>query len=267
MASRRKCFLAAAIACSLAAVASPTPAQAQSAPGVPGFAFGAPAGEALLGIASIAAFALNQVPQRSTGWGPGAEHAYEKTADRASDLTGAYAGSALAIGVGYGLESAYFGNAGVKGGAIYALRAPLMDFEAAALTTGMVAVLKRVTGRCRPADFHAGSCDKGAVPDAFPSGHTAAIAAIAGNRLLLASRTEGDPGFRWGAFAMSETMALTTALLRVRAGKHSWTDVLGGFVLGHAVGVAVSLVHPMTRVDRKDLPGYDAFSMAWGGEF
>jgi membrane-associated phospholipid phosphatase len=273
MAIQKKSRLAAAAFGAALTLGGTAAAQTPPAPSVPGFAFGAPAGEALLGLASIAVLTLDRLPQRRTGWAPDAEHAYDKTADRVSDFTGAYAGSAIAIFTGFGLEAAYLGDAGVKSSGVYALRAPLMDMEAAALTTGMVMLLKRVTGRCRPMYFHAGVCDEAAVPDAFPSGHTAPIGAIAGARLVLASQADGGAGFRWASFGIVEAMALSTTVLRVRAGKHSWSDVITGLLLGHAVGALVALAHPVTPVDRADRPNAqeatnaEGFKLTWGGDF
>jgi membrane-associated phospholipid phosphatase len=36
---------------------------------------------------------------------------------------------------------------------------------------------------------------------------------------------------------------MATAILRVRAGKHFWTDVLVGYGVGASIGLAVPLMH------------------------
>lgn len=251
----------------------PASAQPAFAPSYPDFAFGAPAGEALLMVGSVLSMSAMLLPQRATGWGPDSARPHDGTIDRVSDFTGAYVGTVLALGAGYEMEAAYFGNERVRGSGVYALRQPLVDLEAATLTTGMVFLLKRLTGRCRPRFYLDTVCAPDSLHDAFPSGHTAPLSAMAGARLLLATRTEGAAEVRWGAFALTEVMALTTAVLRVRAGMHSWSDVLGGVALGHAVGLLVAAAHPMRAVEVRDraapasATGSGGFELTWSGEF
>lgn len=265
--------LAAALACVALTLSHPASAQPPPAASYPDFAFGAPTGEALLAVGSVLSMSAMLLPQRATSWGPDSARAHDGTIDRVSDFTGAYVGSVLALGAGYELEAAYFGDQGVRGSGVYALRQPLVDLEAATLTTGMVFLLKRLTGRCRPRSYLDGTCAPQSLRDAFPSGHTAPLSAMAGARLLLATRTEGAAEVRWGAFGLTEVMALTTAVLRVRAGMHSWSDVLGGVALGHAVGLLVAAAHPMRAVDVRDrataggATGSGGFELTWSGEF
>lgn len=255
-------------------LAGPPEAAAQTgpAPNYPDFAFGAPAGEALLMLGAVLSNTAGWIPQQRTGWGPDAPHPFDRTADLASDFTGAYAGSVLAIGAGYALEAGYFGASHVRNGGVYAVRGPLVDLESALLATGFVQGLKHLTGRCRPRYFDGTQCTN-ELRDAFPSGHTAPVAAAAGARLMLSAMSTQNAGFRWGSFAMAESMAVATAFLRVRAGMHSWSDVAGGFLLGHAVGILVALAHPMRPVDRHDFTASpeatDAggFALAWSGSF
>ena len=255
------------------ASSSGTTASAQTAqiPNYPGFGFGTPAGEALLALGIGLSNAASALPQRDTGWGPDASHPHDPVIDRVSDFTGAYGGAAIAVASGYAFERAYFDDAGSLGGPVYSLHGALVDVESAALARGVVDALKRLTGRCRPRYFVNGQCTT-QVRDAFPSGHTAPMGAIAGARLLFALNTEGPPGFRWASFGVAETMALATGVLRVKAGMHSWTDVGTGIVLGHALGLLVALAHPMRHVDRTDYPppettSQGGFGLTWGGTF
>ncbi len=252
------------------AIASPANAQSGEVPNHPGFAFGSPAGEALFALGIGLSNAASALPQRDTGWGPDAHHAHDPVIDRVSDFTGAYGGAAIAILSGYGLETAYFGDAGSRGGGVYALHGALVELESAGLSRAVVDALKRLTGRCRPRYFLDGACTS-QVRDAFPSGHTAPMGAIAGARLWTATQTEGPAGFRWANFGIAEAMALTTGVLRVKAGMHSWTDVGTGIVLGHAIGLLVALAHPMRHVDRADYPPPDTsqggFALTWSGSF
>ena len=252
--------------------ALPALSQTSRAPNHPGYAFGEPGGEALLALGALISTQFNQLPQVDTGWRPDFSHRYYKTAARASDVTGAYGGVAISVLAGYGLEAAYFGESGVRGGGIYALRTSLVDLEASLMTNGIVNLLKRLTGRCRPRYYEAGVCTS-EVREAFPSGHTAPMAAMAGARLVFSTQSTGPIGFRWASFALAEIMAVSTAILRVRAGMHSWSDVIGGFLIGHAIGGLLGLLHPMQPVDPHDIASMEnatakgGFGLAWSGEF
>jgi hypothetical protein len=265
--------LALALAC--AAQALPSRAAAEP-PNSPGYAFGAPGPEALLLLTAALSNLSSAIPQRATGWAPDAPHPYDRTAATLSDVTGAYAGAAIGVLAGFGLEAGYFGESGVRGGWVYAQRTSLVEIEGLLFSVATVNALKRLTGRCRPQHFVDGKCASNAAPDAhqaFPSGHTAPMGVLAGTRLTFAAQSTGPSGYRWGSFALVETMALATAVLRVRAGKHSWSDVTAGLVIGHAVGVLVALAHPMMPVPEGDLGradgalGQGGFSLSWGASF
>lgn len=249
-----------------------TPTTSLSAPNHPGYAFGAPSGEALFALAAGLSNLTGALPQRATGWGPDSPHPYDRTADRISDFTGGYGGTPIGLLSGFGLELGYFGEGGVRGGVVYAQRSALVEIEGLLFTSGVVNGLKRLTGRCRPDDFRGGVCEA-RVQDAFPSGHTAPMGALSGSRLLVAAQSTGAVGYRWGSFALAETMTLVTAWLRVRAGKHSWTDVGAAFLIGHAIGVLVAAAHPMTPVPPGDLrppdgpTGQGGLGLTWSGSF
>lgn len=258
-------FLGAALAIGISTLpaiagAQPGPPRSFQAPNYPGFAFGSEAGEVLFSLGALAANATALLPQRRTDWAPDAPRPLDLTADAWSDATGGWGGTFVGFGAGYALESAYLADAGVRHGAgVYALHQSIVDVQSTLYTAAIVFGLKRLTGRCRPRDHVPGpggafAC-RDVKHDAFPSGHTAPMGALAGARLITAGLTAGPAGFRWASFGAAEAMALTTAFLRVEAGAHSWSDVAAGLLIGHAVGALVALAHPMTSVPRGDLPG------------
>jgi membrane-associated phospholipid phosphatase len=274
---RDRSSLAARLGAALLGAALLLPAQAaaqqEPPPNHPGYAFGKPGGEALLFLVAGLSNLASALPQSDTRWGPDAVSLHDRRIDRLSDVTGAYGGAVLGLVAGLGFEAGYFGEAGVQHGVNYAQRTALIELEGLLLTRAFVDATKRLTGRCRPHHFDAGKCAREAAPDAFPSGHTAPMGALAATRLLIAAQSTGPSGYRWGSFALAETMALTTALLRVRAGKHSWSDVAVGLLLGHAVGVLVTLAHPMIPVHPDDLrsaegaTGQGGLGLSWTGTF
>jgi membrane-associated phospholipid phosphatase len=230
----------------LAALFTAPSAVAQSAPG---YVFDSPAGEgaftALLALPHVA----HLFPYADTGWGPSSSRQAHDGYDLASDFTGNWTGATWMVATGYGLEVGYYDRNGAGDSMARALRTTLIDLQAFTLATGVTAILKHATGRCRPRDFHDGACDEDATRNAFPSGHVAPPASIAAVHLTLALRSEDSAGHRWGAFGVAEASALATVALRMLAGAHSWEDVLVGLAIGHLAGASVAAAHPMEAIE------------------
>jgi membrane-associated phospholipid phosphatase len=220
-------------------------------PNGPGWAFGSPAAEVALSAASLASLAAFAIPQQRSSWGPTAEAPSNATLGLISDFTGSYAGTGLAMLGGLGFEVAYYRAQGDPSPWVRALRSSLVEAEAVAMTSGTTLALKSITGRCRPRAWGNGTCGGGEY-DAFPSGHTSVISAVAGARFVNAMRSPGNATARFVSFGIAEAASLVTGALRVGAGAHSWNDVLGGYVLGHGIGALMALAHPWRP---SDLPG------------
>ncbi|WP_437816219.1 phosphatase PAP2 family protein [Sorangium sp. So ce1078] len=236
---------AVALACACA-LAWSTPAAAQVGAAAPDWAFGSPGGEVAVAAASAASLATYLLPQRRSAWGAAESVERNETIGRASDITGAAVGTLLVLGSGYALEGSYLAGAGVRHPFSRALRTSLIEVEAAALSTGLSNMIKRLSGRCRPRSWRTDRCgDTDLDFDAFPSGHTTPVAAIAGARLNLALRTTGDAAPRLGALAIAEAATVVTMALRIGSGAHSWQDVGAGMILGHVTGFAIAAIHPI----------------------
>ncbi|UQA55410.1 phosphatase PAP2 family protein [Polyangium aurulentum] len=263
----------------LSALAAPE-ARAADGPKAPGWAFGSVGGEIGLAAASAAVPAFYFLPQRRSRWGPFAAHTHHVDAELISNIVGGPGGILFASALGYGWEYAYLRSSSVEGAPLLAMRASVIDLESVLLSTGLVQLVKRMSGRCRPWAW-AGSV-KGCVSPrdddhaSFPSGHTAPVASIAGARLLIALRSDGAGpiGYRYAAFGFAEVLSIGAAFARVGAGAHSWEDVSVGWLLGHATGALVALAHPMvdapviesSRQAGGALSGAPLF-FSWGGQF
>lgn len=246
----RRRAAAALVPIALAVAASSTASTARADPSRPGAAFGSEWGEAGLALACAATMSARFIPQQRSSWAP--SHAAEFAFDTGlvSDYTGAGIGSVLQIAAGYGFETAYLASHGVYEPAVNALRTPVIELEALMLSGGLTYLVKRFAGRCRPRAFVNGQCED--EHDAFPSGHTSAVGAFGGARLVTVLRSDPEDdnaGLRWTAFALAETSILVTGSLRVGAHAHSWEDVVGGAILGHAAGALVALLHPEEPLD------------------
>ncbi|WP_437318886.1 phosphatase PAP2 family protein [Sorangium sp. So ce385] len=242
-----------AFACALAWC---TTAAAQAGPAAPDWAFGTPGGEVAVAAVCTASLGAYLLPQRRSTWGAASSEERNETIGLVSDITGAAVGTMLVLGSGYALEGGYLAGAGVRRPFSRALRTSLIEVEAAALSTGLSSVIKRLSGRCRPRSWRTDRCgDTDLDFDAFPSGHTTPVAAIAGARLNLALRTTGDAAPRLGALAIAEAATVVTMALRIGSGAHSWQDVGAGMILGHVTGFAIAAIHPIAPSKAPYAPG------------
>lgn len=234
------------LACFSAVIAA---ARAADADGTrPDWAFGHPAGEAAVAAVAVGSNFTFFLDQHQSAWAPSHIRDFDPVVSEWSDLVGSIGGVALQVGIGYATESAYLNANGAADPGIESLFGTMVEAESLFLSSGTTFLIKRLTGRCRPRSFRNRSCSQF---DAFPSGHTAAIAPFAGSRLVRLVQTEGDGvPLRAVGYAAAELGTFTTAVLRVMAGAHSWEDVLAGGLIGHAAGVLVALAHPPVEVER-----------------
>lgn len=128
------------------------------------------------------------------------------------------------------------------------VRAPVILVEGATLALGVTSLVKNVGGVCRPRAWSDATarCES-ADPDdrrAFPSGHTAPLAALSGASLGMWVLPSG-PRDPWaaGLFVATTALALGNLSLRVAAGAHSWVDTSAGFGLGFGLGLATAALH------------------------
>jgi len=121
--------------------------------------------------------------------------------------------------------------------------------EALALNLALNSLTKVVVSRRRPYTYWAGAAASSWSQNradwyvSFYSGHssTTFTAAFAGSYLF--GEASSDPALRslvWGSELM---LAALTANLRVRAGRHYYSDIFTGALVGTAVGLGVPLLH------------------------
>lgn len=123
--------------------------------------------------------------------------------------------------------------------------------DAAVLTNSLVwtyAVtnwFKVLAHRSRPVLYTAAASTAASDPDnrrSFPSGHASVAFAAATSYFVMAGRERLPHRTRNAVLAYGTAAAVAT--LRVSAGKHFPTDVIGGAVLGSAIGWLAATVHP-----------------------
>jgi membrane-associated phospholipid phosphatase len=87
----------------------------------------------------------------------------------------------------------------------------------------------------------------------FFSGHTSLAFSMATAYSYLYMKRHPDSSLVIPVWLGSHALAASTAYLRVHAGKHFWTDVMVGAVVGSAIGFLVPYLH--TPDDDRDGPG------------
>jgi membrane-associated phospholipid phosphatase len=105
--------------------------------------------------------------------------------------------------------------------------------------------MKVLVRRKRPVLYTAGAAAAAADPNSqrsFPSGHASVAFAAATTYLVMAQRERLPHRGRNAALLYAGAVGI--AALRVAAGKHFPTDVLGGAALGTGVGWLAAKVHP-----------------------
>jgi membrane-associated phospholipid phosphatase len=152
-------------------------------------------------------------------------------------LWGSWIGGAVLALLG-GAAEHRFGRAGWKRGA-----EDIAIVAEAALTTGLlIDIAKLATARRRP-DEHFGLPSGRRRNESFASGHAAQAAALASASTAVAYLRDYD--FKLVVPISGSALALTVGLLRIVAVRHWASDVLAGWVLGTAVGIALPLLlHP-----------------------
>ncbi len=158
----------------------------------------------------------------------------------AAELSDATLGATLALPIGFALRA----------GSAQPWREALLYVETAALAGGLTSLVKRhahrprpFAQRCEPPSAEA--LDEEDAQQSFFSGHASLSFALAVSGWRLA-RWRGDRGA--GALqGASLALATLTALLRVAADKHYFSDVAVGAVVGLGSGLLVTQLHRPER--------------------
>lgn len=127
------------------------------------------------------------------------------------------------------------------------LKVAAISAEVFVLNTGLTYLTKELTKRKRPYTYNPNApmdkkLDKGATQSFF-SGHTSTVSSAMFSFAMM--HTHYYPNSKWKPLVWfaAAVIPFTTAIFRVRAGKHFWTDVMVGYGVGAAVGVGVPLLH------------------------
>ncbi|HRF77567.1 MAG TPA: phosphatase PAP2 family protein [Chitinophagales bacterium] len=122
--------------------------------------------------------------------------------------------------------------------------------EGVALTYGVTEVLKSAVGRNRPYTYNENYSTAYRLrkdpTSSFPSGHTSStayncfFAASLIDYYYIDDENKWLRVINWGTAA---TIPIITGYLRTEAGKHFYTDIAGGYIIGAAIGLGVPMLH------------------------
>ncbi len=89
----------------------------------------------------------------------------------------------------------------------------------------------------------------------FPSGHASHVSAMALGAARTFDLSGASPAQRKSAYAAAALLGASAAALRVKAGVHHPTDVLGGLALGASIGWLVPTLHQRENAPQLALSG------------
>ena len=196
-------------------------------------------------VLASAGYFLDRQPAPETcrcdfDWFPGDESLRGKHSRGADAVSNAFLYTTLTAPLLASLGSFGFHLRAANQGVVYG--------EAVSANFALNRITKQLFSRARPytystrlRQFREGESDYDA---SFYSGH--ASTAFAGAMAASYLYGEGAPGSPWARRSVWTTefaLAAATAVLRTRAGKHYYSDVLVGAVVGTAIGVLIPVAH------------------------
>lgn len=135
------------------------------------------------------------------------------------------------------------------------LKFGVMYVETFALTAAITSLTKNLVKRPRPFVYNESvglhfKQEKDA-QYAFFSGHTSITAAMCFmTAKIFQDYNKGSKAIPW-VWLAAATVPAITGILRQQAGKHFWTDVISGYVIGAAIGFLVPELHRVGRFQKK----------------
>ncbi len=126
----------------------------------------------------------------------------------------------------------------------------LMDVEVFLLNTMMTNFIKEAVHRPRPLVYNPNVplSEKRKIDNfkSFYSGHTSTVASQSFFFAYTFAQYNPNSKYKPLVWTTCAIMPIITGLLRVKAGKHYWTDVMIGYAAGALVGVGVPWLHSKT---------------------
>lgn len=125
--------------------------------------------------------------------------------------------------------------------------ASAISAEVFLLNTGITYLTKELVQRKRPYTYNPDApfekkLEKGSTQSFF-SGHTSSVASMGFSFAMMHSYYYPNSRIKPLVWFAAAVLPMATAILRVRAGKHFWTDVIIGYGVGATIGIGVPFLH------------------------
>ena len=137
----------------------------------------------------------------------------------------------------------YFSNKCRSNGGVIAL----MALETGLLTGGITNIIKATASRYRPFNYNPMVDESIKLGDSsrksFISGHASTTASFAFLTARIITDIHPDMKNKYVIWSVAATIPAVIGALRVRAGKHFPTDVIGGYLVGATVGYFIPSMH------------------------
>ncbi|BDS12645.1 phosphatase PAP2 family protein [Aureispira anguillae] len=135
------------------------------------------------------------------------------------------------------------------------LKIGVLYLETFALTAAVTSLTKNLVKRPRPFVYNEAVDlqfkEERDAQYAFFSGHTSMTAAMCFmTAKVFQDYNKGSKAIPW-IWAAAATVPAVTGILRQQAGKHFWTDVISGYLIGAAIGVLVPELHRVGLFQKK----------------
>jgi membrane-associated phospholipid phosphatase len=195
--------------------------------------------------AFVGAALASLIPARQGGWGPPV-FSWDKSLEQGFSDSAAEASDLLSIVTMVTPVALYTGQGFTEEGA----KRALVYGQTLGISLLLNTVTKHVIRRPRPYTFNqnprVGRYAMGQGRDAnlsFYSGHASTTFAAAVSGAWLFTQSIDDEAARTAVWAGLLSLAGATAMLRTRAGKHFYTDVVVGSLIGATMGYAIPRLH------------------------
>lgn len=119
------------------------------------------------------------------------------------------------------------------------------------LNTGITYLTKTLVKRTRPYVYNPNVPNskklKADARHSFFSGHTSTVASMSFSFAMMHSHYYPNSRIKPLVWFAACVLPMIQGILRVRAGKHFWTDILVGYGAGASIGVGVPLLHKIRK--------------------
>ena len=146
-----------------------------------------------------------------------------------------------------------------------ALKVGVLYLEAMGITGTLYTSSARIVNRFRPYAYNTNvgisTRQRGGARNSFFAGHPAVVATGTFFMAKVYSDYHPDMRNKWILYSIAGAATATTAILRVKAGQHFYSDVITGVTVGTLSGILIPHLHKRKNYEKQRLSIYPDFQM------